>query len=127
MIRAARSDLARAEALERQASLDQDAAFTAKLAALRDLERQALLIREEILPAAERAAASARTSYQVGALELPALLAAEELVLEIRLLAAEARTGREVRLAELEVLAGRDVETLARTNEVSTVTSGRQS
>jgi len=112
-VRESRALLARAEATARQARLDRDAAFVATLAALRDAERQAALVRDRVLPAAERTLASARGAYTAGGLGYPELAAAERLMLELRGLLAEARIARERRLAELEALAGLDVETLA--------------
>jgi outer membrane protein TolC len=112
-IREARAMLRGAEAIARQRTLDRGADFVAALVMLRDLERQTALVETQLLGTAERAAASARASYETGTLGLGELVETERLVLELRLLAAEARTGREVRLAELEALAGVDVETLA--------------
>jgi hypothetical protein len=112
-IREARAMLARAEAVQRQTTLERDADFTAVLAAVRDLERQGALVDARLLPAAERAVASARSGYETGTLGVDDLVDAEGVVLELRLLRAEAAAMRDTRLAELEALAGVDVETLA--------------
>jgi len=111
-VREARAMLRRAEAARRQARMDRTADFVATLAALRDLDRQALLLEGRIVPSAMQAAANARAAYESATLDMSGLLAAEQLVLELRTLLAEARTARETRLAELEALAGADVETL---------------
>jgi outer membrane protein TolC len=111
-IREARAMLARAEATARQTELERGANLVATLAAFRDLERQAALVETRLLPAAERAVASARTGYETAAIGTAELLETERLRLELRLLHAEARAAREMRLAELEALAALDVETL---------------
>jgi outer membrane protein TolC len=111
-IREARAMLARAEAVERQTTLERGADFTATLAAVRDLERQGALVDRTLLPAAERAVAGARSGYETGTLGVDDLADSEAVVLELRLLRAEAAAMRDTRLAELEALAGVDVETL---------------
>jgi cobalt-zinc-cadmium efflux system outer membrane protein len=113
MIKEARADLRRVEAMYRQSKLDRGAELIASLYALRNAERQAKLFLEQVQPAAERVLASARQSYAAGTSSYLDLVEAQRTLLEVRLMLAEARTTREKRLADLEALGGFDVETLA--------------
>ena len=109
----ARAMLSEARALERQTRRDRTAAFVAALVVLRNSDREATLIEEEILPAATLLLDTSRTSYAAGSMSLVELIEAQRTLLDLRLMIAEARIERERRMAELEQLAGADVETLA--------------
>ena len=114
MIREARADLRRVEALYRQTRLDRQAQVVAALYALRNSERQAALFADQVLPASERVLADVRRAYTAGTADYRQLIDAQRTLLDVRLLLAESRTARERSLADLEALAGVDVETLRR-------------
>jgi cobalt-zinc-cadmium efflux system outer membrane protein len=112
----ARAMLSEARAMERQTRRDRTAAFVAALVVLRNSEREARFIEEEILPAATLLLDTSRASYATGSVSLVELIEAQRTLLDLRLMIAEARIERERRMAELEQLAGADVETLASPN-----------
>jgi outer membrane protein TolC len=109
MIREARADLRRTEAMHRQATFDRAAAVVAALYALRNSERQAAVFERRILPTAERVVANARQSYAAGTGSFLELVESQRTLLQARLTLAEARAAREKSLAELEALAGVDL------------------
>jgi outer membrane protein, heavy metal efflux system len=114
MVKEARADLRRVQAIARQTGLDRAAEFVAAVYALRNSERQAALFEKQILPAAERVLENARQSYTAGTGAYLDLIDAQRTLLDVRLTIAEAKAAREKSLADLEALAGVDIETLAR-------------
>jgi cobalt-zinc-cadmium efflux system outer membrane protein len=114
MIKEARADLRRMQAMYRQARFDRTADLVASLSVLRNAERQAALFRDQVQPAAERVLSSARQSYAAGTSGYLDLIEAQRTLFEVRLMIAEAQAVREKSLADVEALAGIDVETLAR-------------
>jgi outer membrane protein TolC len=113
MIREARADLRRVQAMARQTRLDRAADYVAALYALRNSERQAALLEDQVLPAAERVLDSTRQAYTAGTGMYLDLIESQRTLLDVRLALAEARASREQNLVDLEALAGVDVETLA--------------
>jgi cobalt-zinc-cadmium efflux system outer membrane protein len=114
MIKEARADLRRTQAMYRQARFDRTAELVASLSVLRNAERQAALFRDQVQPAAERVLSSTRQSYAAGTSGYLDLIEAQRTLFEVRLMIAEAQAAREKSLADVEALAGIDVETLAR-------------
>jgi outer membrane protein, heavy metal efflux system len=101
------------EAMLRQTRSDRAAGFVAALYTLRNSERQAAFLEQQVLPQAQQVLDSARQAYATGAGSFIDLIDSRRTLLDIRLLIAEQKIERETRLAELETLAGIDVETLA--------------
>ena len=116
----AKAMLQSTEAMARQAKHDRAAGFVAALYAMRNAERQVVLLRQRILPAAEQVLNSSRQAYTTGTVGFADLIDSQRTLLEVRQLIAEARIERERRLAELEALAGVDIETLARPTTMPT-------
>lgn len=119
-IEEARAMLRAGEAMARQTRFDRAARFVAVLYALRNEERQAAFLRDEILARAEQMLLNELKAYAGGNGEFEQLIEMQRTLLDLRLLIAESRIAREKRLAELETLMGVDVETLEvmTTNEV---------
>ncbi len=109
-IREARGSLAAAEARARQAGADTAAGVVAELALLRDAERASALYRDEIVPLAQRLAASARSSYATGSLSQLEWIDSQRAELDARLAGFEARAAREMSLARIEELSGIGIE-----------------
>ncbi|HLL89208.1 MAG TPA: TolC family protein, partial [Tepidisphaeraceae bacterium] len=101
------------QAMLRQTRRDKAAAFVAALYALRNAEREAALLRDDVLPKARASLDSVRQSYATGAAGFTDLIESQRMLLDVQLMLAESTAEREKRLAELEELAGVDVETLA--------------
>ena len=114
----ARAMLHASRARAKQTHLDQSAQFVAALVALRDSEREAELFERAIHPAAELALSTTRQAYAAGSVGWTDLIEAQRTLLDVRLAIAEARIERERRVAEIEELAGIDLETLRREEEV---------
>jgi outer membrane protein TolC len=114
MVKEARADLRRVQAMARQTRLDRSAEYVAALYALRNSERQASLFEQQILPAAQRVLENVRQAYTAGTGIYLDLIEAQRTLLDVRLTIAESRAAREKSLADLEALAGVDVETLSR-------------
>ena len=114
----ARAMLRSTEAMARQARADRGANFVAALYALRNAETQVSLFKETVLPKAEQALASSRQAYSAGQIGFIELIDSQRTLLDVRLMIAQARIAREKQLAELEALAGIDVETLAKHEDV---------
>lgn len=112
MIKEARADLRRVQAMTRQTQLDRTAEYVAVLYTLRNAERQAKLFEDSILPSARRVLESARQSYSAGTGLYLDLIESQRTLLEVQLAVVEAKAVREKALADLEALAGVDVETL---------------
>ncbi|HEV7302409.1 MAG TPA: TolC family protein [Tepidisphaeraceae bacterium] len=113
MVREARSDLRRVEAMADQARSDRGAQFAATLVALRDAERRTRVFEAEIVPLATRTLDLTRRAYASGSATYLDVIESQRTLLDVRLMVADARAMRERMLAELEMLAGADVETLA--------------
>jgi outer membrane protein TolC len=113
MVKEARADLRRVQAMARQTRLDRNAEYVASLYAMRNAERQARVFEEFIIPSARRVFDSARQSYSAGTGAYLDLIEAQRTLLGVQLALAEAKAAREKSLADLEALAGVDVETLA--------------
>jgi outer membrane protein TolC len=121
MVKEARADLRRVDAIARQTRLDRAAEYVAAVYALRDTERQAALFERQVLPSAQRVLENVRQSYSAGTGGYLDLIEAQRTLLDVRLTIAEAKAAREKRLADLEVLAGVDIETIkASTSQPST-------
>lgn len=112
MIKEARADLRRIEAMYRQTQLNRQAELVAALYSLRNSERQAEVFATHVQPTSERVLASVRQSYAAGQSSYLDLVEAQRTQLDVRLMLAEARAAREKSLADIEALAGFDVETL---------------
>ena len=119
MVKEARADLRRVQAMARQTRLDRAAEYVATLYTLRNSERQATLFEQQILPAARRVLDNARQSYAAGTGMYLDLIEAQRTLLDVQLTIIEARAAREKSLADLEALAGVDVETLVATPSTS--------
>lgn len=113
-IEEARAMLRSTEAMARQTRADRAASFVAALYALRNAETQVSLFKETVLPKAEQALASSRQAYSAGQIGFIELIDSQRTLLDVRLMIAQARIAREKQLAELEALAGIDVETLVK-------------
>jgi outer membrane protein TolC len=111
-INESRAVLRSTEAMLRQARSDRAAGFVAALYTLRNSERQATFLEQQVLPQAQQVLDSARQAYATGTGSFIDLIDSRRTLLDIRLLIAEQKIEREKRLAELETLAGVDVETL---------------
>jgi outer membrane protein, heavy metal efflux system len=114
MVKEARSDFRRVQAMARQTRLDRSAEYVAAVYALRNSERQAALFEEQILPAAQRVLENVRQAYTAGTGMYLDLIEAQRTLLDVRLTIAEAKAAREKNLADLEALAGVDIETVSR-------------
>jgi outer membrane protein TolC len=112
MVREARSDLRRVEAVTDQTHSDREAQFVATLVTLRDAERRTQVFEIEIVPLATRTLDLTRRGYASGSATYLDVIESQRTLLEVRLLVADSRALRERMLAELEMLAGADVETL---------------
>ena len=112
MVKEARADLRRLQAMARQSRLDRAAEYVAAVYTLRNSERQAALFAKQVLPAAQRVLDSVRQSYSAGAGAYLDLIEAQRTLLDVRLTVAEAKATREKNLADLEALAGTDIETI---------------
>jgi outer membrane protein, heavy metal efflux system len=123
MVKEARADLRRVQAMARQTRLDRNAEYVASLYALRNAERQARVYEEFIIPSARRVHESARQSYSAGTGMYLDLIEAQRTLLGVQLALAEAKAAREKSLADLEALAGVDVETLAPRGPTTTTTT----
>ena len=119
MVKEARADLRRVQAMARQTRIDRAAEYVATLYTLRNAERQATLFEQQILPAARRVLDNARQSYAAGTGMYLDLIEAQRPLLDVQLTIVEAKAAREKSLADLEALAGVDVETLAATPSTS--------
>ncbi|HTL30296.1 MAG TPA: TolC family protein [Tepidisphaeraceae bacterium] len=126
MIKEARADLARVQAMTRQKQLDRAAEYVATVYALRNSERQASLFERQILPNAQRVLDSVRQSYTNGTGAYLDLIEAQRTLLNVQLTIAEAKAAREKSLADLEALAGIDFETLARPTTTPSTTQSTQ-
>lgn len=120
MIREARADLRRMQAMYRQAKLDRAGRVIAALYSIRNSERQANLFERSIVPAAERIVENTRGAYAAGTGSFLDLVEAQRTLLEVRLTAVEARAAREKSLAELEALVGSEIESPAAQREGGT-------
>ena len=112
MIKEARSDLRRMEAMMRQTAFDRAGSFVAALYTVRNAERQVTLFTTRVLPSAEMVLANSRQSYTTGSVGFIELIDSQRTLLDVRLMIVEARAAREKALADLESLAGVDIETL---------------
>ena len=117
MIKEARADLRRMQAMYRQAKFDRAARVVAALYSIRNSERQADLFERSIVPAAERIVDNTRQAYAAGTGSFLDLVEAQRTLLEVRLTAAEARAAREKGVAELESLIGNEINPSAATRE----------
>ena len=126
MVKEARADVRRVQAMTRQTQLDRSAEYVAALYALRNSERQAALFEQQILPAAQRVLENVRQAYTAGTGMYLDLIEAQRTLLDVRLTIAESRAAREKSLADLEALAGVDVETLSRPSTQPTSTQVSQ-
>ena len=115
----AQANLRQSQALLRQTQAQRAAQFVATLVALRNNERQAILLQDVIAPRARQLRDASSQAYSAGSANFADLIDAQRTLLQVRLLTAEARIAREKRLAELETLAGVDVETLEAPPQVS--------
>jgi len=106
------ANLRQSQAMLRQERAERAAQFVATLVALRNSERQAVLLETEIQPKARQSWEASSKAYPAASITFADLIDAQRTLLQVRLLLAEARIAREKRLAELEALAGVDVETL---------------
>jgi len=113
MVKEARADLRRVQAMSRQTRLDRAAGYVAAVYTLRNSERQAALFEKQVLPAAQRVLDSVRQSYSAGTGAYLDLIEAQRTLLDVRLTVAEAKASREKNLADLEALAGTDIETIS--------------
>ena len=113
MVKEARADLRRVQAMARQTRFDRAAEYVAAIYRLRNAERQAALFEQRILPAARRVLDNARQSYAAGTGMYLDLIEAQRTLLDVQLTVVEAKAAREKALADMEALAGVDVETLA--------------
>ena len=120
MVKEARADLRRVQAMARQTRLDRSAEYVAAVYALRNSERQASLFEKQILPAAQRVLENVRQAYTAGTGMYLDLIEAQRTLLAVRLTIAESKAAREKSLADLEVLAGVDIETLTRSTTQQT-------
>ncbi len=111
-IEESRAMLRQTQAMARQTRHERAASFVAALYAMRNAERQVLLLQQRIVPAAEQVMNSSLQAYAAGRVGFADLIDSQRTLLDARLLVAQARIEREKRLAELEALAGTDVETL---------------
>jgi outer membrane protein TolC len=109
----ARTMLHRSEAELRQAQQQRGADVVAALVALRNSERQASFLQDDVLPVLELKTATIEDRYATGAADLADIVESQRATLELRMLISEARILREQKLAEIEALVGVDVETLA--------------
>jgi outer membrane protein TolC len=114
MVKEARANLRRVQAMARQTRLDRSAEYVAAVYALRNSERQAALFEKQILPAAQRVLENVRQAYTAGTGMYLDLIEAQRTLLDVRLTIAEAKAAREKNLADLEALAGVDIETLSK-------------
>ena len=114
MVKEARADVRRVQAMARQTRLDRSAEYVAAVYALRNGERQAALFEKQILPAAQRVLENVRQSYTAGTGMYLDLIESQRTLLDVRLTIAESKAAREKSLADLEALAGVDVETLTK-------------
>jgi outer membrane protein TolC len=112
MVKEARADLRRVDAMARQTRLDRAAEYVAAVYALRNTERQAALFERQVLPSAQRVLENVRQSYSNGTGGYLDLIDAQRTLLDVRLTIAEAKAAREKHLADLEALAGVDIETI---------------
>jgi outer membrane protein TolC len=112
MVKEARADLRRVDAMARQTRLDRAAEYVAAVYALRNTERQAALFEKQVLPSAQRVLENVRQSYSAGTGGYLDLIEAQRTLLDVRLTIAEAKAAREKHLADLEALAGVDIETI---------------
>ena len=119
MVKEAKADVRRMEAMYRQAKLDRAAEYVAAVYVLRDAQRQAELFEGQVLPLAERVATNVRQSYAAGTGGFLDLIEAQRTLLRVRLMAAEARATREKALADIEALAGVDAETLGSSGQTN--------
>jgi outer membrane protein, heavy metal efflux system len=117
MIKEARADLRRMQALYRQARWDRAARVVAALYSIRNSERQAVLFEQSIVPAAGRIVDNTRQAYAAGTGTFLDLVEAQRTLLEVRLTAVEARAAREKSLADLEALIGGEVASPAEQRE----------
>ena len=106
-----------AEAMLRQAKQDRAASFVADLYLMRNAERESLLYRARIVPAARQLVSSSRNAYAAGSVAFADLIDSERMFIAVRRMVAEAQIERERRLSELEALAGVDIETLGRATQ----------
>lgn len=103
------------EAMLQQTRSDRAASFVASLYTLRNAERQSILYRQRIVPAAEQLVNSSRSEYAAGSVGFAELIDSLRTLISTRKAVAQISIEREKRLAEIEALAGRDIETLGRT------------
>lgn len=108
-----------AEATSRQTRQDRAASFVANLYIMRNLERQIVVYRERVMPAAEQLLGSSRQAYAAGTVGFADLIDSERMRITVQLMLAQLQVDREKRLAELEALAGVDIETLGQASTVS--------
>lgn len=120
MVKEARADLRRVQAMSRQVGLDRAAEYVGAVYWMRNSERQAALFERQILPAAERVLENVRQSYTAGTGIYLDLIEAQRTLLDVRLTIAEAKAAREKSLADMEALAGIDVETLTQSTTAPT-------
>jgi outer membrane protein TolC len=101
------------QAMARQSRSDIAAEFVARLYAMRNAQRQAQVFEQQVMPAADQAAATMRQAYAVGSGTLADVIDAQRVLLDVRLMAAEARIEREMQLVALEAIAAVDIETIS--------------
>lgn len=118
-IEEARADLARAEALSRQARTDARATLTSELIALREAERASAYLETTLLPLLTRMSASTRNAYAGGRVRQRDWLEALQMELEARRAALAAAAAREISLARIEETLGVDLETVVERTEVA--------
>ncbi len=106
----ARAELRALDARRRQAGNDLVAAVIADFQGLRNIERQASIFAERILPRTEAIVETTRSSYAAGRASLIDLLDGQRTRLDIRAMFAELRAEREKLLARLEARAAVDIE-----------------
>jgi len=123
----AEANLRQSQAMLRQARADRAGQFVATLVALRNSERQAVLLESAIQPKARQLWEASEKAYSAANISFADLIDTQRTLLQVRLLIAEARTDREKRLAELESLAAVDVETLEAPPATSTTAPGSSS
>jgi len=111
-VQEAEAALAESQAFARQTRENRAASFVVALIALRDDERAANLLQNEVLPRAAEAVQWTRDAYSAGQAGFTDLIEAQRILLQVRTQIVEARMDREKQLAQLEELAGRDLGTL---------------